>query len=93
MAQPDIMAPGQSILAAIVPKTSEAIGNKAPEFTFRSGTSMACPHVSGTAAFVKSVHPRWTSSMIKSALMTTGMHLFSINFYRVIILQALRLLI
>ncbi|PON69886.1 Subtilase [Trema orientale] len=71
--KPDIMAPGVAILAAIVPnKIKEANGNKPSEFAFRSGTSMACPHVSGAAAFIKSVRRRWTSSMIKSALMTTA---------------------
>ncbi|CAA6654457.1 unnamed protein product [Spirodela intermedia] len=61
--KPDIMAPGVGILAASVPP---ADGGPA------SGTSMACPHVAGTAAFLKSVRPRWTPSMLKSALMTTA---------------------
>ena len=60
------MAPGEAILSA-------ALSDK--DFRFDSGTSMACPHVSGAAAFIKSVHPTWTPSMIKSALMTTGTHI------------------
>ncbi|XP_050235353.1 CO(2)-response secreted protease-like [Mercurialis annua] len=67
--KPDIMAPGVAILAAMVPKNESGMGS---EYAIKSGTSMACPHVTGAAAFIKSVHRRWSSSMIKSALMTTA---------------------
>ena len=73
--QPDIMAPGVSILAAMIPRTepgSVPIGKKPSQFAIKSGTSMACPHVTGAASLIMSVHPGWTPSMIKSALMTTG---------------------
>ncbi|ONI21188.1 hypothetical protein PRUPE_2G051800 [Prunus persica] len=73
--KPDIMAPGVAILAAIAPKNETGTvpnGKKPSTFSIKSGTSMACPHVTGAAAFIKSVHRRWTSSMIKSALMTTA---------------------
>ncbi|XP_058007631.1 CO(2)-response secreted protease isoform X2 [Hevea brasiliensis] len=73
--KPDIMAPGVHILAAIPPLSDEPglpIGKKPSKFGIKSGTSMACPHVSGAAAFIKSVHPNWSTSMIRSALMTTA---------------------
>lgn len=70
------MAPGIGILAAMIPKSTEPgsvpIGKKPSLFGIKSGTSMACPHVTGAAAFIKSVHQNWTPSMVKSALMTTG---------------------
>lgn len=69
------MAPGVAILATMIPKEgagSVPVGKKPSGYAIRSGTSMACPHVSGAAAFIQSVHQGWSSSMIKSALMTTG---------------------
>ncbi|KAK9735063.1 hypothetical protein RND81_04G181200 [Saponaria officinalis] len=73
--KPDIMAPGVAILAAHIP-AKELIkvpaGKQPSKFAIKSGTSMACPHVTGAAAFIKSVHREWTPSMIKSALMTTA---------------------
>ncbi|OWM78504.1 hypothetical protein CDL15_Pgr016228 [Punica granatum] len=73
--KPDIMAPGVAILAAVVPKNetgSVPIGKRPSGYSIKSGTSMACPHVTGAAAIIKSIHSGWTSSMIKSALMTTA---------------------
>ncbi|KAK1664361.1 hypothetical protein QYE76_052520 [Lolium multiflorum] len=73
--KPDLMAPGVSILAAAMPSTDKAevpAGKKPSAFAIKSGTSMACPHVAGAGAFVKSAHPGWSPSMIRSALMTTA---------------------
>lgn len=69
------MAPGVAILAAMIPQTepgSVPVGKKPSDFAMRSGTSMACPHVTGAVALIKALHPSWSSSVIKSALMTTG---------------------
>ncbi|KAF5186956.1 Subtilisin-like protease [Thalictrum thalictroides] len=81
--KPDVTAPGVGILAAMIPKVeigSIPKGKKPSQFGIRSGTSMACPHVAGTAALIKSIHPTWSSSMIKSALMTTEDFISDLNY-------------
>ncbi len=65
--KPDLIAPGQDILAAVAPP-----GNSGRDFDLYSGTSMSSPHVAGIAALLKDLHPDWSPMMIKSALMTTG---------------------
>uniref|UniRef100_A0A7N0TNH1 Uncharacterized protein n=1 Tax=Kalanchoe fedtschenkoi TaxID=63787 RepID=A0A7N0TNH1_KALFE len=62
--KPDISAPGANMIA-VVPGTI-------PGYTALSGTSMATPFAAGAAAYVKSFHPHWSPSAIKSALMTTA---------------------
>ncbi|GJW19928.1 uncharacterized PKHD-type hydroxylase isoform X2 [Tanacetum coccineum] len=42
------------------------------KYNILSGTFVSCPHVAASAAYVKSFHPEWSPSAIKSALMTTG---------------------
>ncbi|KAJ0040960.1 hypothetical protein Pint_28775 [Pistacia integerrima] len=64
--KPDVTAPGLNILAAWSP----AVGKL--HFNILSGTSMACPHVTGIATLIKAVHPSWSPSAIKSAIMTTA---------------------
>lgn len=65
--KPDLIAPGQDILAAVAPP-----GNSGRDFDLYSGTSMSSPHVAGLAALMKEAKPAWSPMMIKSALMTTG---------------------
>ena len=63
------------ILAAWSPvaRISQAEGDhREVPFNMLSGTSMACPHVSGIAAYIKTFNPKWSPAAIKSALMTTG---------------------
>ncbi|KAJ1389158.1 Peptidase S8/S53 domain [Sesbania bispinosa] len=74
--KPDIAAPGVEILAAWPPNAppSEVKGDKRQvQYNIISGTSMACPHVTGVAAYIKSFHPTWSPAAIKSAIMTTAM--------------------
>ncbi|KAF9597718.1 hypothetical protein IFM89_021205 [Coptis chinensis] len=73
--KPDISAPGVGILAAWSPKGlfSNVKGDKrSVAYNIKSGTSMACPHVTGAAIYVKTYHPTWSPAAIKSALMTTA---------------------
>ncbi|XP_043709198.1 CO(2)-response secreted protease-like [Telopea speciosissima] len=73
--KPDVTAPGVGILAAMIPNSdigAAPVGKEPSNFALKSGTSMACPHVAGAAAFLKSLHHTWTPSIIKSALMTTA---------------------
>ncbi|KAH9618384.1 hypothetical protein KSS87_008519 [Heliosperma pusillum] len=78
--KPDLTAPGIAILAAYSPLASASIFKNDPRsvlYMIESGTSMACPHASGVAAYVKSFHPTWSPTAIKSALMTTTMPMSS----------------
>ncbi|KAK1583444.1 hypothetical protein Q3G72_023856 [Acer saccharum] len=63
--KPDITAPGVNIIAA-------NIGD--PQFPYKtlSGTSMSTPHVAGIVGLLKILHPHWTPSATKSAIMTTA---------------------
>ncbi|GFQ04089.1 xylem serine proteinase 1 [Phtheirospermum japonicum] len=73
--KPDIAAPGVDILAAFTKfttMTGSDSDKRVVKYNVESGTSMATPHVSGAAAYVKTYHPRWSPAAIKSALMTTS---------------------
>ncbi|XP_068493895.1 cucumisin-like isoform X3 [Phaseolus vulgaris] len=73
--KPDLAAPGVNILAAWSPVSpvSDVKGDtRIADYNILSGTSMACPHATAAAVYVKSFHPDWSPAAIKSALMTTA---------------------
>jgi hypothetical protein len=65
--KPDIIAPGQDILAGVAPPN---YGGRL--FDLLSGTSMSSPHIAGIAALMKEARRGWSPMAIKSALMTSG---------------------
>ncbi|WP_052439388.1 S8 family serine peptidase [Streptacidiphilus jiangxiensis] len=66
--KPEITAPGVDILAARSQYDSEGSGS----YITMSGTSMATPHVAGTAALLAEEHPDWTGQQLKDALVSTS---------------------
>ncbi|XP_050290370.1 subtilisin-like protease SBT5.4 [Quercus robur] len=73
--KPDVTAPGVNIIAAYTGEASpseENFDKRRIPFITMSGTSMSCPHVSGVVGLLKKLHPDWSPSAIKSALMTTA---------------------
>jgi subtilisin family serine protease len=68
--KPDVSAPGVDVLSSGY--GSGAFPGPFTGFGAVSGTSMATPHVAGSAALLKQLHPTWSPAQIKSALMTTA---------------------
>jgi minor extracellular serine protease Vpr len=62
--KPDITAPGVSIFS-----TGVGTGNQG---AFISGTSMAAPHVAGSAALAIQAHPRWDAADVAAAVVNTA---------------------
>ncbi|WP_439377423.1 S8 family serine peptidase [Amycolatopsis lexingtonensis] len=61
-AKPDVAAPGEAITAAWPGGGYQAL----------NGTSMATPHVAGSAAILAQQHPDWTADRLKAALTSTA---------------------
>jgi minor extracellular serine protease Vpr len=60
--KPDVAAPGVNVLSSIP-------GNK---WAFFQGTSMATPHLAGSAAVLIGQHPNWSAAQVRSAIVNTA---------------------
>jgi minor extracellular serine protease Vpr len=66
--KPDVVAPGVNVLSSI--PMSFCGGN--PCFAFFQGTSMATPHLAGSAAIVRQQWPDWSAAQVRSAIVNTA---------------------
>jgi subtilisin family serine protease len=71
--KPDVTSVGVNVLSSITcvgtgfPCTTTGDGTDAP-WAFFSGTSMATPHIAGSAAVLLQLHSDWSPAQVKSAL-------------------------
>ena len=70
LSKPDVMTPGVNVLSSVW--VQETDGTFDFEYSFYQGTSMATPHVAGSAALLLAAHPTWTPADVKSALVNTA---------------------
>jgi minor extracellular serine protease Vpr len=66
--KPDVVAPGVNVLSSIPATFCPA----APCWAFFQGTSMATPHLAGSAAVVIGQHPGWSAWAVRSAIVNTA---------------------
>src|SRR3954447_21539052 len=70
--KPDLVAPGVDITAA---RSQEMNDGGTGLYWSLSGTSMATPHVAGSAAILAQEHPGWTGEQLKEQLMSSAQSL------------------
>lgn len=66
--KPDVVAPGVNVLSSI----PQAYCSLPPCFAFFQGTSMATPHLAGSAAVVRQQHADWSAADVRSAIVNTA---------------------
>jgi subtilisin family serine protease len=66
--KPDVVAPGINVLSSI----PLSFCGGSPCWTFLDGTSMATPHLAGSAAIMRWLYPNWSAAEIRSAIVNTA---------------------
>jgi minor extracellular serine protease Vpr len=66
--KPDAVAPGVNVLSSI----PHQFCVNPPCWAFFQGTSMATPHLAGSAALVRWIHPAWSAAEVRSAVVNTA---------------------
>ncbi len=64
----DLFAPGRSVPTTARPGTG-FLPEVGGDYTYYTGTSIATPHVTGTAAVLKALNPSWGATEIKDAIL------------------------
>ncbi|MEX2645936.1 MAG: S8 family serine peptidase [Gaiellaceae bacterium] len=66
--KPDVTAPGVNVYSSVFNEMEpDELG-----FAYFQGTSMATPHLAGSAALLLDLHPDWSPADVKSALVQTA---------------------
>jgi minor extracellular serine protease Vpr len=66
--KPDVTAPGVNVYSSVFNEEEpDELG-----FAYFQGTSMASPHLAGSAALLLHAHPTWSPADVKSALVNTA---------------------
>ena len=66
--KPDVVAPGVNVLSSV---PMHLCGGN-PCFAFFSGTSMAAPHLAGSAAVVRGQRPDLSAAEVRSTIVNTA---------------------
>jgi minor extracellular serine protease Vpr len=69
--KPDLTSVGVNVLSSVACPSTGTCGGEG-DWAFFSGTSMATPHLAGSAAVLLDLHPDWAPGQIKSALVNTA---------------------
>jgi minor extracellular serine protease Vpr len=70
--KPDVVAPGVNVLSSIPHQFCDTSVDTGGCFAFFQGTSMATPHLAGSAAVVWGQHPDWSAAQVRSAIVNTA---------------------
>ena len=67
--KPDVMAPGVNVLSS---QPASICDGDADCWAFFQGTSMATPHLAGSAAVIRAKFPTWSAAQVRSAIVNTA---------------------